>query len=174
GSVLYAGSDGGVYSSSNFTSANSGAVLWNNLNATLAITEFATNISIHPSDPRIAYAGTQDNGTQMYRGNLAWEQVAGGDGGMTAIDPAIPSIWYGATTSANFYKFSGLTSIAAPFNAVFTDRYPILNNGIDLSDRIIFYPQLVMNPSNPLWLYFGSHRLYQSYDGEGTWNLLSP
>src|SRR5206468_6727256 len=118
----------GVYSSSNFTTANSGAVLWNNLNATLAITEFSTNVSIHPSDPRIAYAGTQDNGTQMYRGNLAWEQVAGGDGGMTAIDFAIPSIWYGATTRSNLYKFSGLTVVSSQFNAAFNNTPATLNN----------------------------------------------
>src|SRR5439155_26531947 len=93
---------------------------------------------------------------------------------MTAIDFAIPSIWYGATTRSNLYKFSGLTVVSSQFNAAFNNTPATLNNGINTSDRIPFYPQLVMNPSNPLWLYFGSHRIYQSYDGEGTWNLLSP
>src|SRR5205823_11355929 len=72
GTRLYDGNDGGVFSTSNL---NSTPVAWANLNATLAITEFSTNVAIHPSDPQIAYAGTQDNGTQLYHGSLAWDQV---------------------------------------------------------------------------------------------------
>src|SRR5262249_43088962 len=35
------------------------------------------------------------------------------------------------------------------------------------------YPQILMNPSNPLWMYFGTERLYQTSDGAGTWSVLS-
>jgi hypothetical protein len=38
--------------------------------------------------------GTQDNGTQRYSGNPAWELSDPGDGGFTAIDPSNPTRMY--------------------------------------------------------------------------------
>ena len=169
GSRLYDGNDGGVFSTASFGSA---AVIWKNLNATLAVTEFSSNVSIDPSDPRIAYAGTQDNGTLRYSGGPLWDQAVGGDGGSTAIDPALPSIWYGAFQGPQIYKLSGVTG----FNTIqspFLGSSPLLNNGILLSDRFLAYGPLVLDPSNPQRLYYGSQRLYQSDDGAGTWRAIS-
>ena len=169
GNVLYDGSDGGVFS----TNPTAASVVWTNLNTTLAITEFDSNVSIHPSDPRIAYAGTQDNGTQKYTGTLAWDEVAPGDGGFTAIDPAVPSIWYGTTTGPSIYKQSSAIGLVDPFSA-FTDIYPYLTNGLVTTERFLFYPAIAMDPSNPLRLYVASQRLYQTNDGAGTWTAISP
>jgi uncharacterized protein (TIGR03437 family) len=168
---LYDGNDGGAFSTSDVTAVSP---TWANLNATLAITEFSSNVSIHPSDPNIAYAGTQDNSTQMYTGNLAWDQVTPGDGGRTAIDPAIPSIWYASFNGITPLKFNGLTSVSSYLFYIFTDSYPYLRNGIATTDRSQFYPPMVMDPSNPLRLYYGTQRLYQSSDGAGTWTAISP
>ncbi len=169
GSRLYDGNDGGVFSTANLASPTP---VWNNLNSTLAITEFSTNVSIHPSDPKIAYAGTQDNGTLLYSGSLTWDMVVGGDGGSTALDPAVPGIWYGAFQGSQIYMLSSL----APFNTIsspFLGASPILNNGMLTSDRFLSYPPLVLDPSNPQRLYFGSQRLYQTNDGAGTWIAIS-
>ena len=38
--------------------------------------------------------GTQDNGTHRYTGQPAWEFSDGGDGGFTAINPALPTLMY--------------------------------------------------------------------------------
>jgi len=170
GGRLYDGSDGGAFSTSDVTALSP---TWANLNATLAITEFSSNVSIHPSNPNIAYAGTQDNSTQMYTGNLAWDQVTPGDGGRTAIDPAIPSIWYASFNGITPLKFNGLTSVFSYLFYIFTDSYPYLRNGIATTDRSQFYPPMVMDPSNPLRLYYGTQRLYQSSDGAGTWTAIS-
>ena len=173
GSKLYSGDDGGVWSVSNLTVPVASLVVWTNLNATLAITEFSSNVSIHPADPHIAYGGTQDNGTQYYSGKLTWDAVVGGDGGWTAIDPAIPGIWYGAFQGPQIYKTNGLAFNGGGLST-FTLTFPILWNGIFLTDRISSYPPILMNPSNPMWLYFAANRLYETFDGAGTWNLLSP
>jgi uncharacterized protein (TIGR03437 family) len=170
GSRLYDGSDGGVFSTASFASASPA---WKNLNATLAITEFSTNIAIHPDDPKRAYGGTQDNGTQLYSGNLAWDEVVGGDGGATAIDPAVPSIWYGAFQGPQVYRLSGVTSFNT-INTPFLGTSPLVWNGFLLTDRFSSYPPLVMDPSNPQRLYFPSQRLYQTDDGAGTWAAVSP
>lgn len=167
---LYDGNDGGAFSTSNVATA---PPIWTNLNATLAITEFSSNVSIHPSNPSIAYAGTQDNGTQMYSGNLAWDEFVGGDGGRTAIDAAIPSIVYGNFFGINTYKLNGLTSVSNLFDT-FTLSYPYLTNGIASGDRSQFYAPMVMDPSNPVRLYIGTQRLYQTNDGAGTWTAISP
>jgi uncharacterized protein (TIGR03437 family) len=171
GAGLYDGDDGGVYSTGT-PIAPLASIIWNNLNSTLAITEFSANISIDPGNPQVAYAGTQDNGTQRYSGNMAWDQVGGGDGGVTAIDTAIPGIWYGTFEGGEIYKFTTQDTISTGL-APFALTYPIVWNGINQADRFSFYGAYVMNPSNPLWLYFGTNRLWETADGEGTWDLLS-
>ena len=170
GKILYAGNDGGVFSTSNPGAASP---TWSNLNSTLAITEFNSNISIHPSDPNMAWAGTQDNGTQMYRGNLAWDQVEGGDGSWSAIDPAIPGIRYGSFEALAIYKINAQTGTSS-WVGLFSDTYPYLINGIAPTDRTAFYAPLVMDPSNPVRLYAGTQRVYQTSDGAGRWTPISP
>jgi len=170
GSVLYDGDDGGVFRTSNLSAASPA---WTNLNATLNITEFSSNVSIHPTDPHIAFGGTQDNGTQGYTGGPAWDQYVGGDGGSTAIDPAIPSIWYGMFPGGGIYKLSGVPSLA-DLQTRFVSESSVLRNGIAAGERNLFYPRLVMDPSNPLRLYYGTQRLYQTNDGAGTWTAISP
>ena len=65
GSKLYIGNDGGMYST---TDISSSSVDWTELNDTLAITQFYPGLSVHPSNPNLALAGTQDNGVQLYTG----------------------------------------------------------------------------------------------------------
>src|SRR5260370_15079810 len=143
GSRLYDGDDGGAYST---TTLNGAPGPWANLNATLAITEFSSNVSIHPSDPTIAFGGTQDNGTQSYTGNLAWDQTVGGDGGWTQIDFAVPAIFYGSFQGIQPYRLSSVASLAniassfglAGFilaNAITAGRTPL---------RPLFHPTIVI------------------------------
>jgi uncharacterized protein (TIGR03437 family) len=170
GGRLYLGNDGGVFSTNTLTTPQP---LWANLNTTLGITEFSSNLSVHPSDPRITYAGTQDNGTLRYRGDLTWDQVAPGDGGSTALDSAVPSIWYGSQQGPSIYKQTGVNAFFDIFNNYSSLVYPYLANGFQSGDRFLAYPPLVVDPSNPQRLYFPSQRLYQTNDGAGTWAAIS-
>jgi hypothetical protein len=132
GARLYDGNDGGMYST--LISPSGTTYAWTDLNATLAITEFSSNISIHPSDPNIAIAGTQDNGTLAYSGNLAWDHVMGGDGGFTAIDGVVPTIWYGTenlVTNSYMtpYTLSGVSGLTNTFlnSTLLTGKAPNWN-----------------------------------------------
>jgi len=81
GSTIFAGNDGGVWSTSLSTT---GAGTWADLNQPLALTQFYPGMSIDPTNPDKAFAGSQDNGIQEYSGSLTWRFVGCGDGAHTA------------------------------------------------------------------------------------------
>lgn len=160
GTRLYDGNDGGVWSTD--TPASS-TVTWKNLNASLAITQFYPGLSMHPTDPNVSLGGTQDNGTQLYQGNIRWIQVIGGDGGYTAIDPSVTAVAYGSFIDITLFRTLELD---------FFDSIDA-THGIDQSDRHRFIGTYVMDPSNPQRMYYGTYRLYRSLDGAGLWRPVS-
>jgi photosystem II stability/assembly factor-like uncharacterized protein len=172
GSVLYVGNDGGVWSSA--TNLASGTTTWNNLNANLGITQFYPGISIHTSTPLLALGGTQDNDVQEYQGpSLVWQsQNIGCDGGFTAIDPAIPSTIYGECEYLQGQ--AGFPFILVSFTGQQLGNGFLANTGISNADRGSFIPPLVMDLKNPLTLYFGTCRVWQTKDGANTWTAISP
>ena len=161
GRRLYNGNDGGVWSTDSFGSAT---VIWDNLNNTLAVTQYYPSLSIHPTNLNVSLGGSQDNGTHLYEGNERWRLVIGGDGGWTAIDPSSPNIAYGAYVYSEIYRTN---------RGDFTDRLAI-DHGINPDDRIRFIATYVLDPTNPQRLYFGSQRVYRSVDGGGLWKPISP
>src|SRR5260370_880997 len=161
GSKLYIANDGGMYST---TDAGASRVNWADLNATLAITQFYPNFSVHPSDPNIGIGGTQDNGTQRYSGNLSWSNVTCGDGGSTALDPSPPNIAYSACQNIDIR-----TTINNGASWTSGNTY-----GIDQKDRAQFIAPLVIDRWNPQTLYFGTFRLWRSVDSGGKWAAASP
>lgn len=156
---LYDGNDGGVWSTENI----SGIATWKNLNATLSLTQYYPNLSIHPTDPTIALAGSQDNGTHLYQNNPRWTRVISGDGGWTAIDPASPNVAYAEYVDVALFKTR---------RGDFADILDV-DQGIDPNDRVPFIASFVIDPSNPQRLYFGTYRLYRSTDGAGLWTPIS-
>ncbi|MBL8310115.1 MAG: hypothetical protein JNL19_06820 [Burkholderiales bacterium] len=180
--IVYHGNDGGVYKSTN------GGSSWVSLNAGVGATEFQS-IAVHPTDPKITIAGTQDNGTPMYSSAGAWTRVDYGDGGYARIDqsntstttPTMYHTYYNQTN--NLIGFARNTSIACAsdgqwaFRGIYTgtvdptvtcdggqDRF----NGITISDAVNFYAPLELGPSvvsgGPNTVYFGTDRLYRSTD----------
>lgn len=160
GSKLYLANDGGIYSTtdtSNFT------VNWTGLNDTLAVTEFYGGMSLDAANAQTGLAGSQDNGTQRYDGTLNWENVTCGDGGYTALDPAFPVLAYSTCSGISIQRTHGVAAsswIPAAY-------------GIDLTDPTQFISPIVIDPSNPQTLYFGTYRLWQSTDSAGRWNAIS-
>jgi uncharacterized protein (TIGR03437 family) len=163
GSRLYDGNDGGLWSTEAFRLST---IAWRNLNATLAVTQYYPGQSIHPRNPLIGLAGSQDNGTQLYTGQLAWTRVFSGDGGWTAIDASSPNIGY---VSAQY--ISVFRTLALPNATGFT--IPAVH-GIDQNDRQRFIGSYVLDPSHPQRMYYGTYRLYRSLDGGGLWQPISP
>ena len=138
--------------------------IWNDLNTNLAITEYYPNLSMNPDNPLIALAGSQDNGTHLYTGQLEWNQVASGDGGWTAIDPSSPGIGYVSLTGISLFRltlFPALTSV------------PWFTESIRTIDSNSF-PSYILDPVTPQTMYFGTQYLYRSLDGGGIWQAISP
>lgn len=161
GKKLFLGNDGGAYSTSQITAADP---VFTALNTTLSITQFYPGLSVN-SGATFAIGGTQDNGTEIYSGVPAWNQVTCGDGGYTAIDSVAPSTLY-ATCQEIFIQKS--TS-----GGGFSSWQDVIS-GIDQSDRVDFIPPLVMDPEQPKTLYFGTYRVYQTTNRAGQWTAISP
>ncbi len=81
--VLYAGSDGGIFRSSD------GGDSWQSLNAGLAISE-VEYLTERPDQPTWILAGLQDNGTVRREAEDQWAQVGLGDGGDCGTNMAHP------------------------------------------------------------------------------------
>lgn len=162
--VIYLGTDGGIYKSS-----NSGST-WQALNNNEFFATQFMSLALHPTDANFTIGGTQDNGTNYYSPTGTWARVDGGDGGYTVIDQnatdttnvrmyhtyfnSISSPLVGYATRANTtagWSFRGCNGAAA--------------NGINCNDSaILFYAPLERGPGNPNTIYYGSDRLYRSSD----------
>ena len=171
GTRLYDANDGGMWSTDAFRGL---PIIWNNLNATLGITQYYPGLAMHPTSPLISIGGAQDNGVHLYLGQLTWPALLGGDGGWSAIDPSLPDTAYmslaiasvrGQQQTINLYREQELTSFGGVLSVV---------HGIDLTDRHYWIPPFVMDPAVPQRMYYGTYRLYQSLDGGGQWHAISP
>jgi photosystem II stability/assembly factor-like uncharacterized protein len=162
GNTLYLGNDGGAYVTTQITATDP---TFTALNSTLGITQFYPGLSIHPINANTAIGGTQDNGSVIYSGAQTWNDVVCGDGGYTAIDFVSPATMYAACQRFNIFKSTANGGFGS-WNAAL--------NGINTADRVLFIPPLVMDPSNPQILYFGTYRVYRTANGASNWIAISP
>jgi photosystem II stability/assembly factor-like uncharacterized protein len=159
-SRLYVGDDGGIWATTNI---GSGAVTWSNLNNSLSLALWYPGMALHPTDANIAQAGAQDQGVQLYAGTLAWDRVVHCDGGWNAIDFVDPRNRYTDCQNIDVQKS---TNGGVSWTRAMT--------GINTSDRAIFIPPLVMDPSNASTLYYGTNRVYQTTNAAALWTPISP
>jgi hypothetical protein len=160
---MYLGNDGGIWRTDD---AEATPVVWTNLNdSLLTLTQFYPALSIHPSNPGIAFGGTQDNGSQNYTGALGWaDNNTCGDGTGTSIDTTIPSTVYVACNGLNI-AVSTLNGVPGSFIGV--------GNGINGADASDFVPPLSADPNTANRVYAGSTKVYQSVDGGFNFTALS-
>ncbi len=174
GSEMYAGNDGGVWSSANAANpaTTSGNQIWTNLNSGLALTLFNPGFSIHPSTPAEGFGGTQDNGAQAYAGDgsasAPWLNPGVClDGGFTIIDPSLPTTFLvacGSTSGASIFRSDSSGSIGSFFAA---------SSGIATTDPINTNPPMVADLSTPGRYYFGTNQLYQTNSRANSWTMIS-
>lgn len=181
GKVLIVGTDGGVWSTTNVGLSSN--ITWNDLNASLALTQFYPGISILPGNPNNGWGGTQDNGALGYVGSLEWQTlnltVFCGDASATAVS-STGTILYDACADN-----AGIWSVAIGSNspAVWA------SNGIGQSTTTAcagcysayFAPPLALDPENNTTLYFGAQAptccavvVYQTTNGGANWTPISP
>ncbi|MGA8110552.1 MAG: choice-of-anchor D domain-containing protein, partial [Acidobacteriaceae bacterium] len=107
GGLLYFGNEGGLWRSTDALAQQSApcssddAAHFQNLNAGLGSLAQVENFSEDPNNPSTWLAALGDLGTAAPGISPGiWNQVLGGEGDVTAIDPAHPQSWY-ATSSFN-------------------------------------------------------------------------
>jgi uncharacterized repeat protein (TIGR01451 family) len=161
GVVFYVGCDGGPWSTGD---AANQTMNWTNLTSTLATTQFYPGLSINPSNVAVAFAGSQDQGVQQYSGSSTWTTVQPCDGGWTAIDPS-------QTNNVYVVCETGTVQVLKSING--GTAFSAAQTGIVAADRVAFIPPLVLDPSTPQHLYFGTYRIYQSTNGAASWTPIS-
>ncbi len=168
-SIVYFGSDGGIYRTND---ASAATIAWTSLNnTTFSATQFMS-IAVHPTDPNFTIGGTQDNGTNMFNAAGTWFRVDGGDGGFTLIDQNAVD----TTSVRQYHKYfsSGGSQIGyatrtstAQASGGWTLRGCFSStpaNGVTCDATTLFYAPMEQGPGNPNTVYFGSDRLYRSAD----------
>jgi hypothetical protein len=153
---VYEGNDGGLYRSTSNGSS------WSKLYDQPASQFYA--IAIDPQNPERLYGGTQDNGTlATFNGDPDdWDNIYGGDGFYCLVHPANANkIWAE-------YQYGGLgvsTNGGSSWNGA--------TSGINSGDRRNWSTPVVMDPSNPETMYYGTYRLYRSTNGSSSWSSIS-
>lgn len=167
--VVYFGSDGGIYKTTNVSAT---PIVWTSLNnTTFSATQFM-GLDVHSTDINFAIGGTQDNGTNHYRADMTWSRVDFGDGGYAVIDQADTS-----TTNVDMYHtyfnastlngYAHVPNTASASDGLWTFRgcNGVTGNGISCTATVLFYAPLERGPGSPNnTIYYGSNRLYRSDD----------
>jgi photosystem II stability/assembly factor-like uncharacterized protein len=155
-SIIYAGSDGGIYKSIN------GGTTWSDvINEGPCITQFEF-IDHHPTSDAVVFGGTQDNGTEQFRNSPVFYHADDGDGGYCAIDRLQPS-----NVISTYYSSSPKRSILAGKFGTWFDISP----GLGGTDAL-FYPPLALDETNPDNIAFGTNLInLDAVQGTGGWPI---
>jgi photosystem II stability/assembly factor-like uncharacterized protein len=151
GNVLYTGTDGGFFKSTNF-GAN-----WIDLSAGLATTQFY-RFGGTPMNPDLLIGGTQDNGTNRYTG--VWTHVLGADGMEAAVDYTNPNTMYCSIQNGGLRRsFNGGNSFQSMVN--------------NITGSGAWVTPFVLDPVNPQTIYAGFQDVWRSTDQGSFWTKLT-
>jgi photosystem II stability/assembly factor-like uncharacterized protein len=136
GTVLYCGSDGGVYKSAN------DATNWSDLNATISTLQYQS-ADYDPTNLQRIYGGTQDNDKEYTtNGGAQWIQRTTGDGGYTVVDPVNTNYIYGQYVNGSLQRSSN-------YGSTYTEISPSGSTGG------LFYNPYEMAPGDHNTIIFG-------------------
>lgn len=149
------GNDGGVFISSN------GGTAWTK-SYDLPVSQFyAFTVAKQSSD--FVMGGTQDNGTMLTKTGSYdnWLDVYGGDGFHCQIDYNNSNYIYAE------YQWGGLGRSTNGGNSFLS-----ATSGLDLS-RTNWSSPYILDPRNPMILYFGSYKLHRTTNRGQNWTAIS-
>lgn len=153
--VIYSGSDGGIFKSTDF------ADNWINISPGLGVRQFY-RIGCSKTDALRVTGGSQDNGTSIRNGtNLrtGWIDWLGADGMETFYDHTNANIVYGTSQFGTLYKSTNggttRTTLTAP-----------ASNGE-------WVTPFAIDPNVATTLYVGFVELYKSTNGGTSWNAIT-
>lgn len=126
------------------------------------------SIAVDMAEPYNVYGGLQDNGT--YRGasttrwqdGTSWTKLNGGDGMQVQIDPRDNQTIYTGYQFGNYVRLGQGRSTVRPRNG-FREE-PLRYN---------WNSPILLSSHHPDVLYFGTNKLFRSFDQGDTWTALS-
>ncbi|HWW76241.1 MAG TPA: hypothetical protein VNZ44_12640, partial [Pyrinomonadaceae bacterium] len=173
--VVWFGSDGGVWKSTN------AAATWVSRNTTgFNATQFQS-LALHPGDANYMIGGTQDNGTERQRPDGTWTRTDFGDGGFALIDQSATD----TTTVRQYHTYfnqvgtGGLVALATTTSSNAFENWSVFGcggtaNGLSCNDTAVsFYAPMALGPGTPNTVYFGTDRLYRSSNNGATMTVVS-
>jgi len=151
--IIYAGSDGGIY-----TSIDAGATWSDAINRGLCITQ-CEFMEQHPTSDAVIFIGTQDNGTEQFRNSPVFYHADGGDGGFVAIDQTNPQ--------NVLSTYNGLSPKLSTTGGAYGSWIPVSRC---LFGNAVFYPPLALDQSHQKNCAIGSDRIFlDTAQGTGGW-----
>ncbi|MEO6327050.1 MAG: sialidase [Thermoanaerobaculia bacterium] len=161
---VLAGDDGGFW-----LSYDGGSRWWKSAN--LPISQFY-HVSVDAKDPYQVYGGLQDNsswaGDSSYPGgvtNQRWENLYGGDGFWTLVDPSDPEAVYAESQGGYVGRVDRRTRTAR-------DIQP--KAGYHEKLRFNWNAPIHASPNEKGTIYIGAQFLFRSRDRGDTWERISP
>lgn len=157
--VIYVGSDGGVFKSTD------GGSTWFNRNNGLATIQLYA-VGSHPLDKDILVGGAQDNGNfkTVNGGETNWELETTGDGMSCFFDYENPNILYHTFIRGGVWK----NTSANTSNNFFDVTPPFTQN-----DYIAWTTPVIMDRADHNTIYVGSNRLWRSTNAGSSWSAIS-
>lgn len=154
--AMFQGNDGGIYKSTN------GGNSWTHITNGIQNSQMY-RISVSQTQPNVAIAGLQDNGSKLFA-NGSWSDVTGGDGTDCAIDPSNVNIQYAGYVNGRIYRT--MDGWATQYTTI-SDNIPGQPSGGWVTPLVIF-------PGNSSVLIAGLDKVYGSNDRGDSWVALSP
>jgi photosystem II stability/assembly factor-like uncharacterized protein len=158
------GDDGGLWLSLD------GGTRWHKNNS-LPISQFY-HVSVDDKDPYQVYGGLQDNGSWVgdsaYPGgvtNSRWENLCGGDGFWTLVDPTDPNAVYCESQGGYISRIDRKTMVSR-------DIQPKARYKEKL--RFNWNTPIHLSPTRKGTIYLGAQFLFRSRDRGNTWERVSP
>ncbi len=104
--TVFVGNDGGVWKSTNISTANgnSSSNTWSSISTGITTTQFYGGAA--SANGALITGGTQDNGSLSTTGSTTWTTFFGGDGGYAAIDQTDSRYVYGEYVYASIHRSS--------------------------------------------------------------------
>jgi hypothetical protein len=150
--TVYVCTDGGVFRTSDITTAALNSGSWTALVSTYQTSQFYGGAG-HNSGSAVYFGGTQDNGNLVTTNTSTNARlVTGGDGGFVDIDPTSLNTWY--YENQNLVLFRSL-------DGGFTTSY--IGNGLtDANSNTNFIAPFVLDPNHPTTLLAGGGNLWRA------------
>ncbi|MBL8182322.1 MAG: VCBS repeat-containing protein [Blastocatellia bacterium] len=164
--TVYVCNDGGIYKTTDITTASANGSGWTQLNSSYQTTQYYG--AAGNGDSEIIYGGTQDNATLRLKPDSQNAIFTyGGDGGFSAVDPLDSNYCYGEHIGLRIHRVINCTSSSLQW----FDAKDIHNGISDVSNGYTsFISPFVLDMSSPNRMLAGGASLWRTSNVRGNGN----